>query len=164
MFVAQRPIKLTNHQPALNRSAHALHLLQRTLSLRPVSPGICQDEFKPSKQLEELYERYMMESDSGSSDDTSPIDYEALLFSDGELYHTLQKVWSAYLISDNVDCYDISLVDDGRGYDEKADSDIDLDVDYDALVADNDNAILQIDDAKQTDNTNEDNIFAENVH
>jgi len=158
MFVAQSPIKPTNHQPALNRSAHALQLLQRTLSLRPISPGGGPNEFKPSKRLEELYERYMMESDSSSSNDSSPIDYEALVFSDDELYHTLQKVWSAYLISDDDDddvpCENGSLPD-GDCYEEKAESDIDLDIDYDALLADNDN-ILNVVDIKQEDNCIED--------
>jgi hypothetical protein len=136
MFDVQAAPKVYHRQPALDRSAHALLLLQQTLSLRPVSPAVpcgTGQEFIPSRRLQDLYERYMLESDSSSSDDTSTVDYEALVFGDGELYHNLQKVWSMCYSTDNddVDNYGINDVfDDGE-------SDIDLDIDYDALLGDN---------------------------
>lgn len=68
----------------------------------------------------------MQPTDSESSSTTS-IDYEALVFEDGELYKNLQKVWSLYMNGSE-------FVGSVQEEHSKNEDDIELDVDYDALV------------------------------
>ncbi len=85
-------------------------------------------DFMPSKRLHDLFERFV-EMESETSDSSTSIDYEALAFMDlteVDIYQNLQKVWSMCVLNG----------DDGMcGYMNDTEDDIDLDIDYDALVA-----------------------------
>lgn len=118
------------HACALQILHHTLHLHSTTLlpgagagSPSPGSPCSPAD-FAPSKGLQALFERYMIESDSDSESSTSSVDYDALVYGEDNLYKSLRKVWSVCINTGD-------LQNDGD-----LDADIDLDVDYDALLAD----------------------------
>ncbi|ELU11884.1 hypothetical protein CAPTEDRAFT_192914 [Capitella teleta] len=120
LFFESKKKKVRRHLQAVEMARrnkqHALHLIQRTLN----PPG---EIFTPSAKLQALFSRCMQQSDSSSDVTTTSIDYEALAFDDVGLYENLHKVWSMYLnASQGEDCKDL------------ADDDIELDVDYDALV------------------------------
>lgn len=93
-------------KPRKSSAAPAMQILQQTLlirsrSLRPSDTVSCPHsparsappDFHPSKHLQELFQRYMDESESDESEDeTSPIDYEALECDDDQMYQNLKKV------------------------------------------------------------------------
>ena len=106
-------------------SAQALQILQHTLQFRraasPQHDVNKRSSFVPSDRLQELFERFN-NLDSNTTDSSS-VDYDALAFMDlteGDLVQNLQRIWSSYTLGCNT---------------EVPDGDIDLDVDYDAMVA-----------------------------
>ena len=109
---------------ALQILHHTLHLHSATLLPIPAAAATAEGpQFMPSKRLQELFEQYMLESDS-DSDMTSSVDYDALVFGeDANLFQSLQHVWSMCANADDL------------GADLGTD-DIELDVDYDALLDD----------------------------
>ena len=82
-------------------------------------------EFQPSKRLQDMFDRYEIES--SFDDDSSSIDYEALVGIDalegGALYVELCTILSM--------CVD----DEDQILDQEDGDDIELDIDYDAMLA-----------------------------
>ncbi len=109
-------------------SAHALQILHTIHKAsspgeKPRSPKSIKG-FVPSSRLQALFDRYDIESDS---EDSSSIDYDALAldFSEsGDIYHNLRKMWSMYVINGDVN------------NDVIEDNDVELDIDYDAMITD----------------------------
>ena len=65
---------------------------QHRLSMSTSPPKSAPADFQPSKQLQDLFQRYIEDSDSTSDEDFSSIDYEALLCDDTDMYHNVKKV------------------------------------------------------------------------
>ena len=128
----------------------AFQLLQQTMhfaELQPLTAAAAvtgrvpaPDDFRPSKRLQELFERCLQtthdDSAGGSSEISTFIDYDALAFSDDKL----MEMWSQMCGSPMSDARGGPLleghlhVDNNEGDDDDDDDDIDLDVDYDLLL------------------------------